>query len=189
MIIITALLMKEHYHDVKKTIAEIKGRIEMLRLLGIDEDELKELLFPGKDECKCELSQMTITKDYGIYLTGERGYTVEVKLHPLAKVVYLLYLKYPDGISFKSLSDYKHELLTLYKSISNRVSIEGMEHTIDALTDPTRNTINEVCSTIKRTFVQMMKAPIAQQYIISGKKGNKKRIILDRGLINWHITI
>ena len=56
------------------------------------------------------LERLTITKDYRI-LIGDGN---EIGLEPLMKCVYLLYLKHPEGIAFKSLADYKQELKDIY---------------------------------------------------------------------------
>ena len=40
---------------------------------------------------------------------------MEIKMEPLVKAVYLLFLKHPEGIVFKCLPDYRKELAELYK--------------------------------------------------------------------------
>ena len=59
--------------------------------LGLRDDKLNNQL---------KLSRLTITKDFTIILSD---YNKEVKMEPLIKSVYLLYLNHPEGIAFKAL--------------------------------------------------------------------------------------
>ena len=70
--------------------------------LGFHDDKLKNLV---------RISRLTITKDGTMMLSD---YGKEVKMEPLVKAVYLLFLKHPEGIAFKSLPDYRKELTNIY---------------------------------------------------------------------------
>jgi hypothetical protein len=41
---------------------------------------------------------------------------MEIKMEPLTKAVYLLFLNHPEGILFKHLPDYRQELANIYGS-------------------------------------------------------------------------
>ena len=170
-------MMKQYPYDTQIIIDEIKERTNKLLQTGMTEQELQSIIFSQK-----KLSKLLITDEYKIILTD---YNLEIKMYPLAKAVYLLYLKHPEGIAFKCLADYKNELLYIYKCISKRIRIDDMERSITGVTNPTYNTINEICSCIKAAFLKHLGNNTAQHYFITGKKGKKKKIALNENLIYW----
>ena len=104
-------------------------------------------------------------------------------MNALDKTVYLFYLQHPEGVSFKQLADYKLELLNIYTSVSGREDMEAMRSSIDTLTDPFDNSINEKVSKIKKAFLNVVSDRIAQHYYIRGEAGTAKSITLDRSLV------
>jgi hypothetical protein len=104
---------------------------------------------------------------------------------PLPKAVYFLFLKYPKGILFKHLPDYRDELMKIYKHVSNREKLSDMKKSIDDVVDPTKNAINEKCSRIREAFVRNFDESLAQNYFITGERSECKKIILDRQLVTW----
>ena len=142
--------------------------------LGFHEAKLKN---------QVKLSKLTITKDYAIILSDYDN--KEVKMEPLVKAVYLLFLKHPEGIAFKQLPDYRQELIDIYNDLRplglNKRSLQSIED----VTNPLLNSINEKCSRIRATFYAEVDASLADQYCIVGKSGEAKKIILPRELVNW----
>ena len=132
-------------------------------------------------EQKPPLSRLQITTDYKIFLPDYKN--IEIKLHPLAKAVFFLFLKYPQGIMLKELPDYHDELRTIYLHISPRENIEKINLSISKITDPTENSINEKCSMIKKAFLEHFTDDLAKNYYITGTRGTPKRITLNRNLI------
>lgn len=131
---------------------------------------------------RVELQRMVITDDYRILLGREQ---VEVRLSPLAKAFYFLYLRHPEGIAFKCLVDYKHELLEIYKLLTAKENFARIEESVSLLTDATNNSANEKCSRIRAAFLAALgKERIASFYYISGGKGEKRKITLDRSLVS-----
>ena len=137
--------------------------------LGFHETKLKN---------QVKLSKLTITKDYAIILSDYDN--KEVKMEPLVKAVYLLFLKHPEGIAFKQLPDYRQELIDIYNDLRplglNKRSLQSIED----VTNPLLNSINEKCSRIRATFYAEVDASLADQYCIVGKSGEAKKIILPR---------
>lgn len=142
--------------------------------LGFHETKLKN---------QVKLSKLTITKDYAIILSDYDN--KEVKMEPLVKAVYLLFLKHPEGIAFKQLPDYRQELIDIYNDLRplglNKRSLQSIED----VTNPLLNSINEKCSRIRATFYAEVDASLADQYCIVGKSGEAKKIILPR---DWVIN-
>lgn len=129
------------------------------------------------------LSTLYINDDYRFYL---KDYGMkEVKIGPLAKSLYILYLKHPEGIRFKELIEYRDELLSIYVTISSREDLDEMKQSIIALTSPESNSINENSSRIKEAFVKQITGDLASEYYITGGRGKKKLIHLDRSLVEY----
>jgi hypothetical protein len=107
----------------------------------------------------------------------------EVKLSPLPKALYLLFLKHPEGILFKELPSYRSELMNIYKNITLRESPDKAMESIMRMTDPYDNSVNEKCSLIRIAFLRVVSEEIAENYYITGDRGTPKKIALDRELV------
>lgn len=168
----------EFEYEVKMLSSEIRERIQKLRRYGVEEYVIKSLF-----EEQRKLSRLRISSDYKITLPDYGD--IEIQLEPLPKAVYMLFLKHPEGISFKNLQSYRAELAGIYKLISGRVNIDAMEDSIVRVTDPFDNSINEKCSRIRQAFVSRFDDSLAENYYIYGYQGCPKRIKLDRALVEW----
>lgn len=157
---------------------EIRDKVKQLRSLGISEAIIKDLFMP-----KQELSRMLITKDYRILLPDYNN--MEIKLTALPKAVYFLFLRHPEGIVFKELSDYRQELAFIYNKLTNRSDNEAVRQSIEDITNPLKNSINEKCARIREGFVGRFSESIAQNYVVTGYRGEPKKITLDRSLVTW----
>lgn len=104
-------------------------------------------------------------------------------MSPLPKAVFLLFVKHPEGIPFKQLSNYYPELLDIYKQVSNRVIEKNIQNSIRDITDPTKNSINEKCTRIREAFLSKFDYAYAHHYYITGKRGEPKKITLPQELI------
>lgn len=129
-------------------------------------------------------SPLLVDRDYKIWLTD---YNKEIKMAPLNKIIYLLYLKHPEGIAFQELIDYKSELLDMYKNISNRVDVDELTENINRLVDQTGNSINEKVSMIRNFFKKEIDESLIEPYLITGERGEKRSIPLDPSLIRLEI--
>lgn len=141
--------------------------------LGFHDDKLKH---------QVKFSRLTITQTGTIMLSD---YNKEVKMEPLAKAVYLLYLKHPEGIAFKELPDYRTELADLYIKVKPLGLTDKVIKSIEDVSNPLLNSINEKCSRIKAAVLAEVDVTLADQYYITGKGGEKKKITLPRKLVTW----
>lgn len=135
-----------------------------------------------KSKNAIKLSKLRITKDGTILLAD---YQKEVKMEPIVKAVYLLFLNHPEGIAFKFLPDYRKELTDLYQEIKPLGLTERAIRSIEDVTNPLLNSINEKCSRIRAAFLSEVDSSLLEQYIISGKSGEVKKIALSRDLVVW----
>ena len=101
------------------------------------------------------LPLMTVTRK-GKILLGEEN--KEVRMEPLVKAVYYESLR-PWGLSDRAI------------------------HSIEDVTNPLLNSINEKCARIRRAFLKVLDKDVAEFYYITGSRGEIKRITLPRDLI------
>ncbi|MFW6249376.1 MAG: hypothetical protein ACOC4J_06370, partial [Bacteroidota bacterium] len=131
----------------------------MLQKLKDERPDLIKKIQPYLDktqllEAPNKLSPVLVDQHYKIFLP-EFG-NQEVKMHPLPRAVYLLFLRYPEGIRFKELYQYKEELLDIYNKITNRYDNDEIEQAIDDLVDMTKPSINQKCARIREAFRKIM---------------------------------
>ena len=162
------------FKDVLDKYYEGKTCEKTLWRLGFHDDKLKN---------QVKLSRLTITKDYSIILSDYDN--KEIKMEPLVKAVYLLYLKHPEGIAFKHLPDYRQEIIDIYNDLRPLGLNSRSLQSIEDVTNPLLNSINEKCSRIRAVFLAEVDASLADQYYIVGKSGEQKRITLPRDLVIW----
>ena len=160
---------------------EIRERVDKLRAKGLSSLAIRRLI--GDDSDKP--GKLLIDKHNKLILTDYGN--KEIKLSPIHKAVFFLFLRHPEGIYFKDLPDYRDELSAIYKEITGREDLEGIEDSLDKLTDPFNNSINEKCARIKNAFVSEFREEVAKWYFIDGTKGERKSIKLPRDLVTWEI--
>ncbi len=173
------LALDEDQRFVSLTLLEdMDVRVQKLRAKGIN-----EWTFRGLFKTKAQLSRLVITKDYRILLPDYND--IEVNMEPLIKAVYFLFLKHPEGITFKELTDYREELLGIYKELKplglNKRTIQSIED----VTNPLLNSINEKCARIRAAFVNQFDEHLAKNYFVLGERGEAKKISLPRDLLTW----
>ena len=147
---------------------ELKRLIEQLQAEGRNDLLLKAIGVPLLEELRIEaakgrLSRLVITEDYRFIL---EDYHKEVELQPVHKAVYLLFLAHPEGIEFKRLADYREELTGYYQKTARMMDKERIVESVDKLVNPLDNAINEKCSRIKKSFLDLMDEYRASYYII-----------------------
>ena len=164
--------------EVMEVVDEIKERLKMLQMRGINMMFLHEIL--NKES---KLSRLRITADKRLFLVDYNNR--EIQMTPLVKAVFLLFLKHPEGIRFKELSDYYDELLGIYKSLKPNGSPEKHKHSISDIVNPFSNSINEKCARIREAFIGSFEERLANNYFVTGTRGEPKCITIDRNLVIW----
>ena len=157
---------------------EVKEKVRKLKAYGVEDTKIiaamnEEELFP----------QLIVTEEYKVVLAD--GEDTEVKMEPLVKAVYLLFLSRPEGIVLKCLSDYRKELTQLYLLLRPAGLTDRVLQSIEDVTNPTLNSINEKCARIRKAFSGLLPKSAARYYAISGKRGEAKKIDLVRANVIW----
>ena len=161
---------------------EVKEKVRKLKAYGVDDAEIvatmnEEELFP----------QLVVTEDFKIVLGDEKK--TEVKMEPLVKAVYLLFLSHPEGIVLKYLSDYREELTRIYLLLRPSGLTDRVLQSIEDVMTPTLNSINEKCARIRKVFSDLLPKSVARYYSISGKRGEVKKIDLVRTNVIWECKL
>lgn len=159
-------------------IESIRKKIEALRNKGVNTMILHSLIDEGE-----KISRLKITKDYRIFLTDYNN--KEIKMTPLPKAVFFLFLRHPEGIAFKCLMDYSKELERIYKRLNDGELDSSQYQSIYRIADPFDNSINEKCARIREAFVSCIDERLAKNYFVTGMRGEPKRITLDRSMVIW----
>ena len=158
-------------------IKEMQEKVQMLKGYGMTEEEIISQLF-----CTQPLPKLMISRNYRIFLGDER---IEVHLEPLVKAVYLLLLKHPEGIVFKVLPDCREELAKIYNKVRPWGLTDRAVKSLEDVTNPMLNSINEKCARIRKTFGALLDSRVAGQYYIKGVRGKAKKIALPREFVVW----
>ena len=147
-------------------------------------ERLRQMTGSVEKEClEWEPEKIVITEDLRILIPGR--YDMEIRMTPLVKTVFLLFLSHPEGIRFRELGLYRDEMLRFYMLISRRGDRAKMEKSIDRLTDPQDNSINEKVSVLTETLSRYFPGPHGLPYSVSGAAGTAKRIPIDRYYVEW----
>lgn len=128
------------------------------------------------------ISRLVISDDMKIRLTD---YDMEIDMkRTLCKVFYILFLRHPEGIRLKEISDYKKELFDIYKNISNKTDLEKMEASIDTAINPEDSSMMfQYISLANKAFRDKLANTLADSYTITNERGKCSMIKLDRSLV------
>ena len=164
----------------------LAGRVDemdaaaLLEAMSLIRKRLSELdVLEGMDDGE----RILVTKDYRIILPDR--FDTEIRMRPLVKTVFLLFLRHPEGLRFGDLQDYRAELMDLYQGITRRASGPEMERSIDRLIDPKDNSIHEKAANLAAALARYFRPESLPAYKLTGKAGAPKRIRLDRRLVEW----
>lgn len=165
-------------NEVAILVQEIRDKVAALKEMGIAEQVLLKLI-----QEKPRLSQLVVSKDMRIILPDYQ--MMEIKMEPINKAVYLLFLRHPEGIIFKHLPDYRRELAEIYQMIKPFGLTDRAIRSIEDVTNPCLNSINEKCARIRGAFISQFDESLAKHYYIYGERGEAKKISLSRDLVCW----
>lgn len=167
-----------HDPEVALIVKEIRDKVNALRERGMAEKLIRKLI-----QIEPKLSRLVITKDMRIILPEYNN--MEITMEPINKAVFFLFLRHPEGIIFKHLPDYRKELAEIYQMIKPLGLNDRAIRSIEDVTNPFLNSINEKCARIRGAFISQFDESIAKHYYINGWRGEAKKIDLPRDLVIW----
>lgn len=156
---------------------EVKETVEKLKEYGINMNDIMSCLRNNQP-----LQPLFVSRDYKIYIGDEYK---EIYLQPLVKAVYLLFLRHPEGILFKCLPDFREELTQIYIKLKPCGMSDKVLQSIEDVTNPLHNSINEKCARIRGAFLEQFDDYLAKHYYVDGRRGEPKKITLPRDLVIW----
>ena len=162
------------YNELVK---EVKNKVRKLKELGLSETEITHLL-----RSEQPLLKLKVDRNYRIFLGDSQA---EICMEPIVKAVYLLFLKHPEGIAFKCLPDHRQELASIYTKLRPMGLTDRALQSIEDVTNPLLNSINEKCARIRGAFLSEFDEYMAKHYYIDGLRGEAKKISLPRDLVVW----
>ncbi len=181
----SGIISDDDFDDMtSKIMEEVREKIVRLRQRGVKEWAIKQLLDP-----QTRYSRIIVSEDFRLFLPSFNN--IEITMEPLVKSVFLLFLNHPEGILFKALPDYRCELKTIYNNVWRKqksnipISKEKMEKSIQEVTNPLSNSINEKCARIREAFLIHFDDYLAKEYYVTGYRGQPKFIKLPRHLVEW----
>lgn len=174
---VTTYINREKLCLCNELMKEVKEKVLRLKEYGISEKEITSLLHSDQP-----LVKLAVSRNYRLFIGENRA---EVKMEPLVKAVYLLFLMHPEGIVFKCLPDYRSELAKIYSEVSPSGLSLRTQRSIEDVTNPLLNSINEKCARIRKAFTTMLDGKVAERYYIKGRRGEAKKISLPRDMVVW----
>lgn len=127
--------------------------------------------------------KLRITKDYRIFIPelGNR----EISLMPLPKMLFIFFLRHPEGVAFTGLDRYKDELMDIYVRISPRLDRRGMQQSIERIVSPESNSFHAQKSKLSSALSSYFEGSALGKYVISQKDGGGSSISLRPGMVIW----
>lgn len=169
--------------DLRKKVMQLEAYINecetKLMKMGMNRNDIKDAVYTDSEDIG-----LYISKRGKFFITKDSNPTEqEIRLSPLDKAVYMLFLRHQEGINFSFLPDYREELMEIYRSLMNYRTTVSMQKSIEDVTDPTNNSINEKCARIRRAFISALGQYKASAFFIAGPRGGAKKIALDRSFV------
>ena len=128
-----------------------KQHVELSKVLIVDRDNKKRLYLP----------------DFG---------NIEIRLTPMEMTLYLLFMKYPEGLYLSDLNNHRAELENIYMDTTHSGSSYLRIERIDRLINLSTNYASIQMTRIKKAFEEAIGADLAKHYYIQGGNGERKRI-------------
>ena len=153
---------------------ELMDACELLELYGevkrrLLERGLQAPAGPPSEELPDPLpEEIFVNRDYRIFLPKRNGQ--ELKLRPLVKTVFLLFLRHPEGILLKSVGEYRAEMESLYSKVSRRSDQE---------------TVSATVARLNARLSEYFQGTALENLQVRGEYGGLRRIRHDRMLVRW----
>lgn len=174
----------ENYDIIKSALERLRENGELLiiapQLYKLLETNIKGIRFE-------EIAPLTVTKDFKILISNNEN--LEIKLSHLTKTIYVFFLIQTDAVDIKDLKNHEKLLLSIYKNVSNQLSLDKMRESIQELVNPENESIYTHISRIKKEIQIHFEPHVAHQYFIDGEKGKPKKINLLKDKISFEQPI
>ena len=150
------LMMDE---DAASIVAQIKTLLKQLKTKGATDKEIDSLLTEEDKPGRAYIDSR------GMLVLPDAG-GVQIKLTPMERTLYILFLRYPDGINADELWRYWDELCDIYGSQTVYDDIDLIEDAVEGICDEEKVTWYTNVSRIKKKISDKIGKRTAEQYII-----------------------
>ncbi|GAB3570174.1 hypothetical protein GCM10027578_26000 [Spirosoma luteolum] len=124
---------------------------------------------------KASVSDLVVTDDLNITFT-QFG-KLDVAMPHLSKLMYLFFLRHPEGVRMKELGDHRAELMYLYRQVSSATNWHTLNDRIDRVVAPLAgSTRDQSINRANKAMRDALGESIAEPYLISGTAGELYRI-------------
>jgi hypothetical protein len=134
----------------------------------------KNLLFKQGFKKANSLKSVLVDKDIHI---GD----VKLKLTPLMKTIYILFLRHQEGIVIKDLVDYRNEIIEIYTTFKGDPDLRK----IDSLVNPVENKFHENKAKLHRVIKSAVPSSISALYLIEGERGGIFKINVPSFMVKY----
>ena len=122
------------------------------------------------------LSSLVIDPLYNIHLPE---YNKKIEMHTLPKTIYVFFLRHPQGVVLKNLSDHRQELKQIYMTMTRQsITHEEAYQKIDGILDFTNGRLNQYICRISESFRKELSSDLAKKYAIEGQRNGIRHISL-----------
>lgn len=134
-----------------------------------------------------EISSQTrvlhVSRTLRLYIAGDS--LQEIRLRPVSKAIFLLYLRHPEGISFKDLWTFRRELSDLYGMVSRADDMDRLNTVLDNMLYGF-NVMSVNCTRLRHELERYLDVDELEEFRIKGAQGAPKYISVDRSRVVWN---
>ncbi len=130
-------------------------------------------------------SPIVVNNDFKIILPDYDE--VELKMSCIQKMLYMFFMRHPEGVRLKDLVDHSRELAAIYSCLKDCPRAEAMRKVEQYMCSTELR--NQALSKINRIVARTVKWPEANgenPYAIAGKRGETYRLAIDPGKIRFN---
>ena len=176
--------------ELQEPAADYSGMLDCMEaaeLLSLMEKVQKRLHELGLEaECQKEEAEpveLFIDEHYMIRMGGADG--MILRLRPLVKTLFILFLKHPEGIVLKQRDCYRDELERIYSTVNPNTDRDDVKARIARLVDLQDNSFSEKASVLNARLEELLPEGIVGNYQIKGYNGHPRKIQLNPLLVHW----
>ena len=169
----------EYERDVKDLRARI---VAFIAKYHQDPEQVMATMLQGKVLLGSTTGHLLVNGDMKIVLPEYDE--LEIEMPAMCRTLYILFMKQrlqgDGGIVLKDIDKHRDELINIYSMVKPGANEARVVRTVDNLCDPFSDSLNQNISRINRCIRNVITDKnLAQQYIITGNRGEQYGIALD----------
>ena len=129
-------------------------------------------------------SNLVVTNNFRLFVVDTLG-VEEVYMPVMAKSLYLMLLRNPNGIAFDESFMARKDLIDAHYDITHSLLDESGLQSIIALTEPPTGNIEAMCDLIRNCFIDAIGAERAQPFLVDCSNPTAVRIALPADRVVW----